>query len=193
MKKQNPAVTYGLIGAAILILFGIVMQMYIASSMQKIVDSGESVSPFKFLWIGIVSLLVVVAVYIFFIIKAIKDYRKVNPEYTYKKLVGHGLLATIIIALVSTAFSLLYSQVIDPGAIKKNIELTEKVFENMNMPDDSKEKALEGIRNQNQNPARQAAKSLAITLFCGLIVSLISAAALNKKGKEVFNNPSNLS
>ena len=193
MKKQNPAVLYGLIGAAILILFGIVMQMFITSSMQKLVDSGESISPFKFLWIGIISFLIVVAVYIFFIIKAIKDYRKINTEYTYKKLVGHGLLATAIIALISTAFSLLYSQVIDPGARNKNLELTEKVFDNMNMPDEQKEKALEGIRSQNQDPVRQTVKALAITLFCGLIVSLISAAVLNKKGKEVFDNPNNLS
>ena len=191
MKKQNPAVAYGLIGAAILILFGIGMQMYITSSLQKLVDSGASISPLKFVGFAIISFVVIIGVYLFCIIKAIGNYRKVNPDYTYRKLVGHGLLATLIIALVSTAFSLLYSQVIDPGAMKKNIDLTEKVFDNMNLPDDQKEKALENVKNQD--PVRQAVKSLALTLFCGLIVSLISASVLNKKGKEIFNNPNNLS
>ena len=191
MKKQNPAIVYGLIGAAILIVFGLVAQMLITSSLQKAVNSGNSVSPFKFLWVGILSLLVIVGVYLFCIIKSIKDYRKANADYTYGKLVGHGLLATLILAIVSTAFSLLYSQVIDPGAMKKNIELTEKVFENMSMPDDQKEKALERIRNQD--PVRQAVNSLAITLVCGLIVSLITASVLNKKGKEFPANPNNLS
>jgi len=190
MKKQNPAVVYGLIGAAILIVFGLVMQMYITSSMKKLVDSGDSISPMKFLGFAIISFLVIVAVYIFCIIKTIKDYRKVNPEYTYKKLVGQGLLATLLIAVVSTLFSILYSQVIDPGAMKKNIELTEKVFDNMNMPEEQKEKALENVRNQN--PVRQALTSLGLTLFCGLIVSLISASVLNKRGKEFSSNPNNL-
>jgi len=190
MKKQNPAVVYGLIGAAILIVFGLVMQMYMTSSMKKLVDSGDSVSPFKFLGFAIISFLVIVAVYIFCIIKTIKDYRKVNPQYTYRKLVGQGLLTTLLIAVVSTAFSILYSQVIDRGAMKKNIELTEKIFDNMSMPDEQKEKALEGVRNQN--PVRQAMTSLGLTLFCGLIVSLISASVLNKRGKELAGNPNNL-
>ena len=189
MKKQNPAVVYGLIGAAILIVFGLVMQMYTTSSMKKLVDSGESFSPFKFLGFFIISLLVIIGVYIFCIIKTIKDYRKVNPEYTYKKLVGQGLLATLIIALVSTAFSVLYSQVIDPGAAKKNIELTEKVLDNTTMPEEEREKALERVRNQN--PVTQVVTSMALTLFCGLIVSLISASVLNKRGKA-FSGPNNM-
>jgi hypothetical protein len=191
MKKQNPAVVYGLIGAAILIVYGLVAQMMITSTMQKAVDAGVSMSPFKFLWFGILSFLLIVGVYLFCIIKSMRDYRKTNPDYTYRKLVVHGLLTTLILALVSTAFSLLYSQVIDPGAMKKNIALTEKVFENMNMPDEQKEKALEGIRNQD--PVRQAVKSLAITLVCGLIVTLITASVLNKKAKDFPANPNNLS
>ena len=191
MKKQNPAIVYGLIGAAILIVFTLVTQMLITSSMQKAVDSGQSMSPFKFLWVGIITFLLIAGVYIFFIIRTMKDYRKTNPQYTYGKLGGQGLFVTLAIALVSTGFSLLYSQVIDPGAMKKNIELTEKVFDNMNMPEDQKEKALERIRNQN--PGRQAVGGLAVALVCGLIVSLISASVLNKKGKEFPSNPNNLS
>jgi predicted permease len=191
MKKQNPALIYGLIGAAILILMGLGMQMYFTSAMEKAVASGESLSPMKFLTTSIISFLLIVAVFIICIVLAIKNYRKINPDYTYKKLAGHGLLTTLIISLVSTAFSLLYSQVIDPGARQKNIELTERVFENMNMPEDQKEKQLERVRNQD--PVKQAMTGTAITLFCGLIVSLIAASVLNKKGKEFPDSPHNLS
>lgn len=191
MKKQNPALTYGLIGAAILILMGLGMQMYFTSAMEKAVASGESLSPMKFLATSIISFLLIVAVFIICIVLAIKNYRKINPDYSYKKLAGHGLLTTLIISLVSTAFSILYSQVIDPGARQKNIELTERVFENMNMPEDQKEKQLERVRNQD--PVKQALTGTAITLFCGLIVSLIAASVLNKKGKEFPDSPHNLS
>jgi len=191
MKKQNPALIYGLIGAAILIVFGLAMQMYM-TSMQKAVDSGESFNFLKFIGVGILSFLIIAGVYIFCIIKSMKEYRKINPDYTYRKLVGYGLFATLVIAIVSTAFTLLYSQVIDPGAAKKSVVLAEKLIENSNMPDDQKEKALEGARKQNQDPVRQTITSLAITLFCGLIVSLIAGAVLNKRGKEFTPNPNNL-
>ena len=189
MKKQNPALIYGLIGGAIIIVFGLVMQMYMTSTMQKAVDSGESFNFMKLLGVGIISFLLIAGVYIFCIVKSMKDYRKINPEYTYGKLVGYGLFTTLIIAVVSTIFTLLYSQVIDPGATKKSLVLSEKLIENSNMPDDQKEKALDRIKMQNENPVRQIITSTGITLICGLIVSLIAAAVLNKKGKEFPSNP----
>jgi hypothetical protein len=191
MKKQNPAVLYGLIGAAVLIIIGMGMQMIILSMLKKTVDSGTSGSPMKFLGISILSFLLIIGVFIFCLVKAIKEYRTVNPDYTYKKLVGQGLLATLIIAFVSTAFSLLYSEVIDPGARQKNIDLTIQVYENMNMPEDQKEKMI--ARIQDQNVVRQTVTSLALTLGFGLIVSLISASVLNKRGKEFPTNPNNIS
>jgi len=189
MKKQNPALIYGLIGGAIIIVFGLVMQMYMTSTMQKAVDSGESFNFMKLLGVGIISFLLIAGVYIFCIAKSMKDYRKINPEYTYGKLVGYGLFTTLIIAVVSTIFTLLYSQVIDPGATKKSLALSEKLIENSNMPDDQREKALERIKMQNENPGRQIITSTGITLICGLIVSLIAAAVLNKRGKEFPTNP----
>jgi len=189
MKKQNPALIYGLIGGAIIIVFSLVMQMYMTSTMQKAVDSGESFNFMKLLGVGIISFLLIAGVYIFCIVKSMKDYRKINPEYTYGKLVGYGLFTTLIIAVVSTIFTLLYSQVIDPGASKKSLALSEKLIENSTMPDDQKEKALDRIKMQNENPGRQIITSTGITLICGLIVSLIAAAVLNKKGKEFPSNP----
>lgn len=191
MKKENPAVLYGLIGAAILIIVGLTMQMYIVSVMKKAIDSGAAVSPMKFVGISVLSFLMIVTVFIVCLIKAIKDYRKNNPDYTYKKLVGQGLLATLIIAFVSTAFSLLYSEVIDPGARDKTIELTVQVYENINMPDEQKEKMIDIIKNQD--PVRQTVTSLSLILFFGLIVSLISASVLNKSNKTFPDNPNNRS
>ena len=191
MKKQNPALLYGLIGAAILILISIGMQMYMISYMKKTVESSGTFSPMKFLGFTIIILLVIITVFIICIIKAIKDYRKINPEYTYRKLVGQGLQTTLIIALVSTAFSFLYSQFIDPESRQKSIDLTLQLYENMNLPEEQKEKMIEQI--QNQNPVRQTITSLALTLFFGLIVSLISASVLNKRNKSLSSNPNNLS
>lgn len=191
MNKNNPAVQYGLIGAAALILVGLGVQMMILSLMKKAAGSGAAFSPMKLVGISILSFLLVIAIFIFCLTKSIKEYRRLNPDYTYKKLVGQGLLATLIIAFVSTAFSLLYSQVIDPGARQKTVDLSIQLYENMSMPEDQKQKMIDKI--QNQDPVRQTINSLALTLFFGLIVSLISASVLNKKGKEFPSNPHNLS
>jgi hypothetical protein len=194
MKKQNPALVYGLIGAAILIIFGIVVQMYIFSTLKKAVDVGGHFSAFTFLGISILTICVAIAVYLFVIIKSIRDYRKINPNYQYRQLVGHGLLATFIIAVVSTAFSLLYSTVIDPDSRGKTVEMSKQLVENTNsIPDDQKEKIIDRINSQNQSPLRQATTGLAIALVFGLIVSLIAGSVLNKKGKEFPTNPNNLS
>jgi|SRR5687767_8111434 len=187
MKKQNPAVLYGLIGAAILILVSLGMQMFMLSSLKRSVDSGEAFSPMKFILLPILTLCIIVAVFIICIIKSIKDYRKLNPEYTYRNLVGQGLLVTLIIALVSTAFSLLYSQVIDPGSRQKGIDLTIQLLENSSIPEDQKEQAI--VRVQNQNPVRQGMTSFGLVLIFGLIVSLISASVLNKRSRDFPGNP----
>lgn len=191
MKKQNPAVLYGLIGAAILIIIGMIMQMYIVSALKKAVDSGASLSPMKFVGISILSFLLIITVFIVCLIMAMKEFKKHNPDYTYKKLVGQGLLTTLIIAFVSTAFSLLYSEVIDPGARQKTVDLTVQVYENVNMPEEQKDKMIAAIKDQNV--VRQTVTSLSLTLFFGLIVSLIGASVINKRGKEFPENPNNLS
>jgi hypothetical protein len=194
MKKQNPALVYGLIGSAILIIFGIIVQMYIYSTLKKAVDTGGHFSAFTFLGISILTLCVAIAVYLFFIIKSIRDYRKVNPDYKYKQLVGHGLLATFIIAIVSTLFSLLYSTVIDPDSKGKIVEMSKQLVENTSsIPDDQKEKIIDSMNSQNQSPLRQATTGLAISLVFGLIISLIAGSVLNKRGKEFPTNPNNLS
>jgi hypothetical protein len=194
MKKQNPALIYGLIGAAILIICGIGIQMYSFSTMKKAVDAGDHFSPFTFVGISIIFLLLAIGVYLFVIIKSIKDYRKLNPNYRYGQLVGQGLLATLVLAVVSTAFTILYSTVIDPDSRGKMVEMTKQLLENTStIPDDQKEKILDSMNSQNQSPLKQATTSFAITLVFGLIVSLIAGSVLNKKGKDFPANPNNLS
>jgi hypothetical protein len=69
--------------------------------------------------------------------------------------------------------------VIAPESREQVMELTKRVYEGMNIPDNQKEKMMSQI--ENQNPLRQAITGLAITLILGLITSLISASILRKK------------
>jgi hypothetical protein len=188
MKKQNPALQYGLIGAFILIICTILSQMYIMSYLRRHVDDPSGFSLFTFAGISILTFVVVIGVFIFCIVKTMRSYRKINPAFTYGKLVGQGLLTTLIIAVVSLIFGILYNKVIDPNAQKKSLEMMETIFENINMP--NKDQVLDRMRNQN--PTRQAITGLSVTLVVGMIISFISAGVLNRKPEEFSNNPNEL-
>jgi O-antigen/teichoic acid export membrane protein len=179
MKKENPAIKYGLIGAILLVAIGIIMQLFVLSYLKKAASNPENFSMGKSMLVGILSLLLILGIFIFCIVKTQKDYRKINPEYTYRQLVGQGLLATLILVLVSTAISYLYNFVISPELKTQTVELTKQLYQNIDMPEDVREKALAKL--DNQNPVRQLITSLGLSLLLGMIVTLISAMVLNRR------------
>jgi ABC-type antimicrobial peptide transport system permease subunit len=117
-----------------------------------------------------------------------KDYRKLNPDYTYNNLVKQGLLATLIIAVVSSLFSYLYGFVIAPESREESLELLRRIYESIEMPEAQREKAMSQF--ENQKPVRQMITGFAITLVLGLVTSLISASVLKKKYD--LNNPNQM-
>lgn len=179
MNQTNPAVKYGLIGAVILVVFGVAMQFMMLNTMKSAAENPGQFSPLKLLGFGLISIILIAGVYIFCIVKSMKDYRKLDPDYTYNNLVKQGLLATLVIAVVSSLFSYLYGYVIAPESREQVIELSKRVYEGMSIPDGQKEKMVAQL--ENQNPVRQAITGFAITLVLGLITSLISASVLKKK------------
>lgn len=188
MKQTNPAVKYGIIGAVILVVMGVAMQFIVLGALRKGAVNPESFNMMKVLGFSILSLLMIAGIYITCIVKSMRDYRTLNPDYTYKNLVSQGLLATLILALVSTAFSYLYGYVIAPESRQEGLELSKQIYENLKMPEEQREKMMEQI--ENQNPARQMVTGLAITLIFGLLTSLISASVLKKKYD--INNPNQM-
>jgi small-conductance mechanosensitive channel len=180
MNQTNPAVKYGMIGAIILVVFGVAMQFIVLNALKKAAENPAQFSPLKVAGFSILTLLLIAGVYIFCIVKSMKDYRNLNPDYTYNNLVKQGLLATLIIGVVSSLFSYLYGYVIAPESREQTIELTKRIYEGMSqLSDDQREKMINQM--ENQDPIRQAITGLSITLALGLITSLISASVLKKK------------
>jgi hypothetical protein len=188
MKQTNPAIKYGMIGGIILVILGIGMQLMLLSSLRKGAENPATFSPVKFLGFSILSLLLIAGIYIFCIIRSMKDYRKLNPDYTYNNLVKQGLLATLIIAVVSTLCSYLYGYVVAPESRQEALELTKRIYEGISISDEQREKVMSQL--ENQNPVRQMITGFAITLVLGLITSLISASVLKKKYD--INNPNQM-
>jgi len=187
MKQDNPALKYGLIGAIVMVAVGIVMQLMAVSYLEKVSAEPETFSAGKSILFSIISLLIIVGIFIFCIVKAIKDYRRTNPEYTYRKMVAQGLLVTLIIVLVSAGISYIYNTFITPEAKEKTIEYTKLIYENMEMPEETREKAIEKLNNPN--PVREMVTSIGLTLLLGMIISLITATVMNRRD---IQNPNQL-
>ena len=186
--NQNPGIKYGIIGAVVWFAVGVLIQMVILSYLKNAANTSEKFSGGKFILFSIISLVIICGIFIFCIVKSMKDYRKLDPEYTYRKLVGQGLTATLILVLLSTGLGYLYNEVISPETREKTVELTKQVYQHLDIPDDQKEKAIE--RLNNQDPVRQLLTSLGLTLLLGMIVSLISASVLNLRAN--MNNPNQM-
>lgn len=186
--KQNPGIKYGIIGAILLLVVGILMQLLIFSYLKNIANSPEKFSMGKFILFGIITLVIICGIFIYIIVKSMKEYRIINPEYNYRKLAGQGLIATLILVLLSTGLNYLYNDVISPETKEKTIELTKQVYQQLNIPDDQKQKALDSLNNQDT--VRSLLNSLGLTLLLGMIVSLISANVLNIRNK--MSNPNQL-
>ncbi|HYC40163.1 MAG TPA: DUF4199 domain-containing protein [Chitinophagaceae bacterium] len=179
MKNSNPALRYGLIGAAILVAAGIVFQLYTLSYLKKTVRDPESFSYTTSMIIGLVSLVIVAGVFIFCIVATQRQYRKLNPEYSYRDLVGQGLWVTLVLVLVSTAASYLYNYVVSPEMKARTLELTRQLYDVMDLSAEQKEKIMSAI--ENRNPVRELLTSVGLMLLLGMIVSLISAMVLNRR------------
>src|SRR5260221_1837107 len=187
MKKENPAIKYGIIGAIILVAFGVIGQFSALSYLKSIADAPEKFSMGKSILMSIFSLIIIAGTFVFCIVKAMGKYKKNNTDYTYRKLVTQGLLVTLILVLVSTGISYLYNNIISPETREKTVELTKQVYQGLNIPDEQKEKIMESL--DNQNPVRQLLTSIGLTLLLGMIISLISASIMNK---SYLNNPNQM-
>src|SRR5688572_3313330 len=163
---------------------GIILQSILLSLLKNFVDE-----PYHFLSksmiFGILSLLIIAGILIFCIVKAIKEYRKINPEYTYRKLVAQGLIVTLIIAVLFSVISYTYNNYINTGSKEQTIELTKRMYENMDVPDEVREEV--NAKLENPTPVRDQITSMGLLLVLGMIISLISAMLMNRRNMMPTN------
>ncbi len=98
---------------------------------------------------------------------------------TFGKLFGAGMLITLTIAVISIAYFMLYTNVIDVDFVDNLLEISRQEMEKRGMSEEHIEKGLE-ISKKFMTPGLMIAFSLFGTLVFGAIAALI-AAAVHKK------------
>ena len=169
------AVKYGLI-CSILMIVPTFVQMIIG--MDK-------------LWTnGLITLALYILV-IWLVIKAVKEFRmESDNKITFKNAFNIALTSFLIVTIISTGFSFIHQNYIDPEFGQRAKEMTiqkmeEKMNSNPNVSEDQKAAMME--RFENADPSftpMKALKMLGWSIGIYLVISLVIAASIKKDLNE---------
>lgn len=121
------------------------------------------------------------------LVLGMREYRTANAGYmTYGEGMSLGALLSAVAGLLSSVFSVFYTQVIDPGF---QARITEQVRDQMesagNLSDEQVDQAVE-MMGKFQSPGLQFLFGVLGTILIGVIFSLVIAAILRKNKSNPF-------
>jgi len=173
MKKT--ALRYGLYGVYLLVAFCLVR--YIMNPHPTNFDNQETIG-----WIGIL-------LSVFFVFFGIKYYRdKENGgSLGFGEGMKLGLLITIFPALLFGIYSVIYSEILDPGFMDNyyNWQVAKLKSELPPAEFDGQLKEMEQQKEMFVNPLFQFGAMFLSVFVVGLIVTVISTLVLKRKARQV--------
>jgi hypothetical protein len=113
--------------------------------------------------------------------RAKRAHLPVDQEFTYGQALATGVMISLFAALFGTAFQFIYQSFINPGFGEVVIQAQSAKFQASGLSSDQIEKA-EKITRMMTKPAFQAVFSFFGGIIFGVILSLITAAFLRRKG-----------
>jgi hypothetical protein len=117
---------------------------------------------------------------------AMSEYKKFNGGFmTYGEGLGLGTLAVATSSVFSLIYDSVYKKFIDPGIMKKTLEMTEEQYEKIGMPEEQITEAVQRVENWS-NSGLSFLVGIIVAVLIGFIVALIVSAVL-KKDKPVFS------
>lgn len=111
-------------------------------------------------------------------IKAIADANK-NKLVSFGALFGGGMIITLIIAVISVVYFLVYTNFIETDFIDKIIEVSRQQMAEKGLSEDQIDKAM-SISKSFMSPGIMTVISLISSLVIGAITSVIGAAIFKK-------------
>jgi Protein of unknown function (DUF4199) len=143
------------------------------------------------IWInGFVSL-GLLALTIWLIIKAVKEYRsECDNRITFGNAFNIALTSFLIVSLLTVGFSYIHQNYIDPGYGQKSKDMMmqkaeEKINSNPSLTEDQKTMFMERFENEDPSfTVKKALKTLGYGIGLYLVISLIIAASVKKDLNE---------
>ncbi len=121
------------------------------------------------------------------LVLGMREYRTLNGGYlTFGEGVSLGALLSAVAGVLSTAYSVLYTTVIDPGIQERTMEqVREKMEEQGNLSDEQIDQALE-ISQSFQSPGLLFVVGILGTILIGVLFSLVIAAIMRRNKATPF-------
>lgn len=121
------------------------------------------------------------------LIAGMLEYRTANGGYIgYGEAVGLGALLSAVAGMLSTAFSVFYTTIIDPTFQERLFEqMRDKMEEDGNMSDEQIDQMIE-MSQKFQSPGLQFVFGLFWLILIGTILSLIVAAFIRRNKTNPF-------
>ena len=163
------AIRYGLIGGLISAVYGLV------GNMTGLTMPGGSI--LSMVLMGLVGIGITIGVMVF----AIKRHRDddLGGYITWGRAFVVGLVASVLMSLISTIFNYVYVTFIDPSFLDTMMEGMEEMMSGLGLQDEALEEALEETR-KGFEPANMFTKGLLSAAGVGAVISAIVAAIMKK-------------
>ena len=131
--------------------------------------------------------LVVQILVLFFLVKSYRD----NYRYgmiTFGQALGAGLIIFVYYAIIMAVFTYLLYAVIDPDLVDKQLAFTEEEMIKRGIPESAIEAGMK-VQTKIMKPGIMAPISIFVSMFQGLIMSLIVAAFVRKEVNPLIDTP----
>ena len=126
------------------------------------------------------------------IVLALKAFRQQNGGFmTYGQGLGAGALTSLVVGLLVSLFSVIYSFYVDPSQrerqLKYTVEKSEEMMKKFNAPEGDIDTAVEKVREDfnNTGPVKTLFTGMLTYAIIGSVLSLVIAAIM-KKNPGVF-------
>jgi hypothetical protein len=107
---------------------------------------------------------------------------------SYGQALGAGVIIFLYATIITSIFSYLLNTVIDPGLMQKGLAVQEQGLLDRGMSQEQVDQALK-VAAKMMKPAISIPIGLVVSMFFGLILSLIAAAFVRKEGNPLVETP----
>lgn len=169
----NTAAQYGLIGGAVMVVFSLVTHL------AGLSDGSNG----NIILGSILSGIAVIAAYAICQVLAVRKHRKeeLGGYISFKRAFLVCVIVALGISMISALWNFVYLNFIDPEFINRVLDNTQEFMENMDMPEEVIEEAMEDARAGIDPSLVGSLKSVLGTLIFGSFIGLIVAAATKKE------------
>lgn len=169
---RTHALTYGLYGALVLIVIGLIGQL------TGLVDPSQPNGGGGSMIINVLNALIIAGA----LVLAVKKHRDEDLDgyIAFGKAFGLGMLTVVIIAVISGIWTFVYISFIDPEMINVMKEAARAQMESQGMSGEQLEQAM-AMNSKFMNPGIITLFAILGAMFFGLIISLVVAGVMKKQ------------